>query len=172
MLNSPLGTNSTFWEGYLSNGGFDYETSSMSKAHGWATGPTSALSYYVLGIMPSTRNGDDYSLIPHPGDLMRVEGRLTLVGGPVDVLWEKRPDLSTFTMHVGVAGNLSGTVGVPTFGQPARILIDEKIVWAGCSSTHPLVSAGPFRAISNDNQYVYFQGLTGSHTLSSIACPH
>lgn len=170
MLNSALGTKSTFWEGYLSDGSFDYETSSMSKAHGWATGPTSALSYYVLGIMPATGNGGDYSLIPHPGDLTRVEGGLTLASGPVDVAWEKNPDLSTFTMHVGAAGSISGTVGVPTFGQRVQILFDEKIVWDGCSVAQPTVSKGPFAAVSTDNRYIYFAGVKGSHTVSSTAC--
>ena len=70
MLNSPLGTGSTFWEGYLANGQFGYGGSYMSTAHGWATGPTSALTFYVLGIRP------DNVVHPAPGDLKSAEGSL------------------------------------------------------------------------------------------------
>lgn len=167
MLKSPLGTKSTFWEGYLANGSFDYETSSMSKAHGWATGPTPALTYYVLGIMPADQNGDDYSLIPHPGDLSSVEGRLTLARGPVDVQWEKHPEASTFTLRIGNQGSLSGLVGVPTLGKRARVLLDEKVVWDGCSTTRPKVRAGLFTSVAYDGHYVYFDGVRGSHTFES-----
>ena len=55
MLNSSIGTNSTFWEGYTSGGAFGYGSSFTSLAHGWSTGPTSALTQYVLGICPPQR---------------------------------------------------------------------------------------------------------------------
>ena len=52
MLNKAESTQSTFWEGYYSNGSFAYQGIYMSNAHGWATGPASALSFYTLGIRP------------------------------------------------------------------------------------------------------------------------
>ncbi len=55
MLTAPIGTNSTFWEGFQYDGSFDYGGQYMSAAHGWATGPTSALTFYVLGLLPTGR---------------------------------------------------------------------------------------------------------------------
>ena len=75
MLNSPLGTGSTFWEGYLANGQFGYGGAYMSNAHGWATGPTSALTFYVLGIRPTTIQGG-YDIAPQTGDLSSAQGSL------------------------------------------------------------------------------------------------
>jgi hypothetical protein len=34
MLNSPIGTKSTFWEGFTADGSFDYGGTYMSAAHG------------------------------------------------------------------------------------------------------------------------------------------
>ena len=53
MLNASIGTGSTFWEGYTSSGAFAYQDSFTSLAHGWSTGPTGALTAYVLGITPT-----------------------------------------------------------------------------------------------------------------------
>ena len=69
MLSSPNGTGSTFWEGYRQDGSFDYDPPFMSLAHGWATGPTSALTNYVAGIGPELSSTVPFHVIPHPGDL-------------------------------------------------------------------------------------------------------
>jgi hypothetical protein len=119
--------------------------------------------------MPANQNGDDHSLIPHPGDLSSVEGSLTLASGPIDVQWEKHPETSTFSMQVGNGGAISGLVGVPTFGQRARVLFDEKVVWDGCSATRPKFNAGLFTSVAYDGHYVYFDGVRGSHTFESAS---
>ncbi|MEK8145211.1 hypothetical protein NKH18_38845 [Streptomyces sp. M10(2022)] len=76
MLDAPQGTASTFWEGYRSDGTSDYGGSYMSAAHGWSTGPTSALTFHLLGIAPSQEGGAGYSVVPHPGDVRSAQGRL------------------------------------------------------------------------------------------------
>lgn len=170
MLNSPIGTNSTFWEGYLADGSFDYGGSYMSLAHGWATGPTSALTYYVLGIAPETA-GLDYHVIPHPGDLTRVAGRLTLPGGAVEVLWKRESDSGTFTEKVRAPQSLSGRIGLPTFGNAVTVLIDGRIAWNGCKAVGQSAGQGPFTRASSDGRYVYFDGMRGSHTLvAEVGC--
>ena len=58
MLNDPLGTASTFPEALRADGCVCSTYTSMS--HGWATGPTSALTEYVLGVRrarPAARPG-------------------------------------------------------------------------------------------------------------------
>ncbi len=55
MLDSDIGTKSTFWEGIQSDGGLAYGGSFMSLAHGWSTAPTSTLTFDVLGTARSRR---------------------------------------------------------------------------------------------------------------------
>lgn len=169
MLNSAIGTNSTFWEGYLSDGTFDYEGSSMSKAHGWATGPTSALTYYVLGIMPGRKADLDYSLVPHPGDLSHVRGRLTLANGTIDVEWSRPSNTGSFDMKINTSSQLVGQVGIPTFGRQVRVLMDGLLLWDGCSSP-PMGSTYNSTEISSNSRYVYIEGLKGSHAIHSLSC--
>ena len=58
MLTSPIGTASTFWEGYANNGTLNaYSSPFTSLAHGWSTGPTGALTTDVLGISPTAPSG-------------------------------------------------------------------------------------------------------------------
>ena len=57
MLDSPIGTKSTFWEGISADGGLAYGGSFMSLAHGWSSGPTSALTFHVLGTAPEPAIG-------------------------------------------------------------------------------------------------------------------
>ncbi|KAH9824577.1 glycoside hydrolase family 78 protein, partial [Teratosphaeria destructans] len=64
-LAHPNGTGSTVIEGYLTNGsfgyrnyrGYFYDPSYVSHAHGWSSGPTSALTNYVLGLEVTGRVG-------------------------------------------------------------------------------------------------------------------
>ena len=67
MLNAPYGTASTFWEGYRTDGSSDYGGSYMSAAHGWSTGPTATLTFYVLGIHPDRAGGAGLRPDPAPG---------------------------------------------------------------------------------------------------------
>merc|ERR1711874_683446 len=75
MINHPNSTGSTFWEGYNRDGSFAYQSIYMSHAHGWATGPASALSFHVLGLRPLSPGGKHYKVQPNPGDLLHCEGR-------------------------------------------------------------------------------------------------
>jgi len=50
MFASPIGTRSTIWEGLNSDGSFAYQGPFQSLAHAWGSGPTSALTFHVLGV--------------------------------------------------------------------------------------------------------------------------
>jgi hypothetical protein len=116
MLNSPIGTASTFWEGYNDDGSFAYEGSGAgytSLAHGWATGPTSALTFFVLGIEPGTGTGS-WRFAPHLGDLTFVEGRITLPQGPLNARWER--SRGHLTLTADVPAGTSGRVVFPGAG--------------------------------------------------------
>lgn len=131
MLNSPLGTGSTFWEGYLANGQFGYGGAYMSAAHGWATGPTSALTFYVLGIRPTTVDGG-YEIAPQTGDLTATEGSLQTPLGDIRLSWRHNPRTGIFSEQLSAPPAAVTDVRVPTVGAAARtvVTVNHQVVWA------------------------------------------
>jgi hypothetical protein len=130
MLDSPLGTGSTFWEGYLADGRFGYGGAYMSAAHGWATGPTSALTFYVLGIRPGSVTGG-YALRPEPGDLASAQGSLRTPLGDIRLSWHHDVSDRTFSEQVDAPAAAVAEIDVPTFGARTRVTVDGRTVWNG-----------------------------------------
>lgn len=130
MLNSPLGTGSTFWEGYLANGQFGYGGQYMSAAHGWSTGPTSALTYYVLGIRPTTVDGG-YTIHPEPGDLASTQGSLRTPLGDITLAWTHDVRTRSFTERLDAPTSAVTGVDVPTFGATTLVTVNGRLAWDG-----------------------------------------
>lgn len=85
MLDDPRMTNSSFIEGYSITGELHYapyiNDPRISHAHGWATGPTSSLTFYIAGIQILTAGGATWRVAPDLGDLKHVDaGFSTTVG--------------------------------------------------------------------------------------------
>ncbi|PYH99891.1 alpha-L-rhamnosidase A precursor [Aspergillus ellipticus CBS 707.79] len=85
MLDDPRMTNSTFIEGYSTDGSLVYapyrNTPRVSHAHGWSTGPTSALTSYAAGLHLTGPAGVTWLFKPQPGSLTQVEaGFMTQLG--------------------------------------------------------------------------------------------
>lgn len=136
MLNAPHGTASTFWEGYRTDGSSDYSGSYMSAAHGWSTGPTSALTYFLLGIAPSPDGGTGYSVAPRPGGLRRAEGQLTMPAGVIRVSWKARPH-GGFDLSLSAPAGVVDEIAVPVpDGGACVVRVDGKRAWDGTSLAH------------------------------------
>ncbi|MFF1921108.1 alpha-L-rhamnosidase C-terminal domain-containing protein [Streptomyces sp. NPDC058221] len=136
MLNAPHGTASTFWEGYRTDGTSDYGGSYLSAAHGWSTGPTSALTYFLLGIAPSQDGGPGYSVAPRPGGLRRAEGQLTTPEGVIRVSWRVRSHHG-FDLSLSAPAAVVGEVAVPVpEGSDYVVRVDGRRVWDGRSLAH------------------------------------
>ena len=77
MMDDPRMTNSTFIEGYASDGSLHYAPYSndarISHAHGWATGPTATLTFYVGGIHLLSAGGKAWEMSPALGGLAYVD---------------------------------------------------------------------------------------------------
>jgi hypothetical protein len=77
MLNDPRMTNSTFIEGYSADGSLHYAPYNndprVSHAHGWSTGPTSLMSFYIAGIHLTSSIGKTWKISPALGDLTDVD---------------------------------------------------------------------------------------------------
>jgi hypothetical protein len=174
MLNAAHGTRSTIWEGLNSDGSFAYQDSFQSLSHGWGTGPTSALTFYVLGLAPDTVAGQSYHVIPHPGDLTHVEGNLTMTAGKqVFSNYDVGAACRTFTMRVDAQAHTgsTGRIGVPRFGSDHTVLVNGATAWNGAS----FVASPGIAGASQDADYIYFTGVQpGVRTFNftdGVSCP-
>lgn len=134
-LNNPNGTESTVIEGYLTNGsfayrnyrGYDYDASYVSHSHGWSSGPTSALTTYVLGLSITDRVGSSWSLAPQFGDLTSVEGGFTTTLGKFQAAWNVTDNGEAYSLSWSVPVDTRGTVMLPTL--PAGCAAN--VMWNG-----------------------------------------
>jgi hypothetical protein len=148
MLEAPFGTGSTFWEGESAQGTLIYGGSYESLSHGWSTGPTAALTFYVAGLQPGSGGGRRYEVAPEPGDLREVDASLLMSPGRrVTDSW--RRSATGFDLEVDSTGNpgSQGSVALPTFGKQVTVRVNGKRV-------------APIRT---DAAYVYLPALPAGH---------
>jgi hypothetical protein len=127
-------------------------------AHGWATGPTSALTFFVLGVAPDSARGATYHVVPHPGDLTHVEGKLTVdIGKYVRVSYDVGASCSSFALTVDASSNTgsTGTIAVPTFGAKHAVTING----AGAWNDTTFVATTGIGGANTDGNYIYFTGV-------------
>ncbi|KAF5385994.1 hypothetical protein D9615_002248 [Tricholomella constricta] len=82
MLYTDLSVKSSLLEGFTRNGslgyraaaGYDFDHSYTSHSHGWATGPTPALTFFVLGLKLTSPQGATWSIEPVLSGLEAAEG--------------------------------------------------------------------------------------------------
>ncbi len=171
MLSNPNGTGSTFWERYLQGGTFDYDPDFMSLAHGWATGPTSALTNYVAGIGPELSSTVPFYVIPHPGDSTQVSATVSLPAGAVSTSWKYSQDGSSFAETITAPKSVAGRYGIATGGKPINISIDGQLVWSTYHGGVGASSGMNFGDVFRKGNYVYLSSVAGSHTVIPNVCP-
>jgi len=158
-INNPLGTESTVIEGYLQNGtfgyrssrGYDYDASYVSHSHGWSSGPTSALTTYILGLSVTSPAGGTWKLAPQFGDLKSAEGGFTTSFGKFQASWQLQHDGYSLSYYVpeGSTGEIvlpcisSGNFPSITIdGRPAPRdlrLRGEGVVLNGAGGSHTIL---------------------------------
>ena len=114
IVNNPNSTESTVIEGYLTNGtfgyrssrGYDYDPSYVSHSHGWSSGPTSALTNFVVGLDVVEPMGKVWTLEPQMGDLTSVEAGFMTGLGAFQASWQ-----NSSTMLDGTWSTPAGTTG-------------------------------------------------------------
>ncbi|MEU9881840.1 MGH1-like glycoside hydrolase domain-containing protein [Streptomyces phaeochromogenes] len=164
MLNSDIGTKSTFWEGIKADGGLAYGGSFMSLAHGWSSAPTSTLTFDVLGTAPESATGA-YRFVPHPGDLTSAEGRITMPQGAVNASWSRDPAAGTYSAHLTSPSGTTGRIGVPKFGGGnVTVSVNGNVVWRNGTFTPTSGITGG----TQDDTYVYLTGVApGGYTVTA-----
>lgn len=126
MLDDPRMTNSTFIEGYSTDGSLAYapykNNPRVSHAHGWSTGPTSALTFYVAGLQITSAGGATWSFAPQLGDLTAVQAGYETPAGALSV------DLSVGTKNGGKTYSFELVTPAGTSGQVV-------LEYPGCAGT-------------------------------------
>ncbi|KAJ7153315.1 Six-hairpin glycosidase [Mycena filopes] len=129
MLYTNLSVESTLLEGFTGNGsiwyrgshGYNFDPAYTSHAHGWSSGPTSALTIYVLGLSVTAPQGAAWRLAPALAGLPRAEGGFTTALGWFGASWtvtvstagSTTTTTTTFTVNVDVPAGTKGVFVVP-----------------------------------------------------------
>ena len=129
-----------------------------SLAHGWASGPTSALSQYALGVRPVGPGYRTFLAEPQPGDLRWAAGTVPTPYGPIAVSWQRAS--RGLRLELWVPEGTRGTVGVPVSGTNVALTDNGRTVPGVSASQQPNGRAG----------YLYLQGLRpGAHLIQVTA---
>ncbi len=164
-LHNPNGSESTVIEGYLVNGTFGYrwnrgynnDFSYISHSHGWSSGPTSALTEYVLGLSIVERVGAAWKFAPQFGGLTDVQGGFVTSLGKFQAQWTVTED--GYGATVNTPAGTSGQFILPVLkqGVKPRVLVDGKFV---CPKWYRK---------SNTGDLVVINAVGGSHTIQVSA---
>lgn len=148
-INNPNGTGSTVIEGYLANATFEYRSSRgyyydasyISHAHGWSSGPTSALINYVLGLSVTGRAGSTWQLAPQFGDLTSVEGGFTSSLGQFQASWSRASSQASasYDLSFQVPDGTTGSVILPAVnGKGSKVTMNGRTLQWGSSETRTI----------------------------------
>jgi hypothetical protein len=108
----------------------------VSLAHGWATGPTSALTDYVLGLQSSGIGGSSWRFQPHTAGLQYAQGRIELPSGSLAASWHL-DNQERLRAVVDAPRNIPGTVAVPVDSAADPVRIDGHVVWDETGAQQP-----------------------------------
>lgn len=143
MLTTNVSVQSTLLEGYTSNGsllyvlfkplvtfaqnalsrryrgdaGYANDPSYTSHSHGWSTGPTPALTAYVLGLTVTEPAGQVFRVQPRTAGLPAAEGGFETPLGWFGVSWANDEDNGRFELNVTSPEGTQGTVILPIAGE-------------------------------------------------------
>lgn len=145
------------WE-KLNQDGTDVDANA-SLAHGWATGPVSTLTGYLVGARPVTAGYKTWIIAPQPGNVEWAQGRIPTPAGALVSRWQRGHGSSSFTLTMGAPDGTSGTVAVPELGRSRTITMDSRVVWRNGAP------AAGVTAVERDGT-VQFSGVTGTHTFA------
>jgi alpha-L-rhamnosidase len=110
----------------------DQRSGETSLAHGWSSGPTAALSAYVLGMRPVAPGWKTWLVEPQPGDLDYAQGTVGTPRGKLASRWERDAGgRKSFRITVSAPRGTAGTIAVPLLGRRRTIGRDGRVVWDG-----------------------------------------
>ncbi|ETS78788.1 hypothetical protein PFICI_08641 [Pestalotiopsis fici W106-1] len=116
MLDDPRMTNSTFLEGYSTDGSIrwaPYTTadSKISYAHGWSTTPTSALTNLAAGIRLTGPAGRSWIMQPRLGGLRNITAGFSTKLGAFTASYTQGGQMGEFETPAGTEGSFIFSLG-------------------------------------------------------------
>jgi alpha-L-rhamnosidase len=129
MTSGPDG--GTLWEKETTAGTLG--SSSTSLAHGWSTGPTSALTAYVLGVTPTSPGYASWRVDPQPGSLAWAEGAVPTPQGDITVKWAS--GAGGFRISITAPGRTRGTVVLPQGVSRYSVTVNGQLVHLSAGQT-------------------------------------
>ncbi|EJD51192.1 glycoside hydrolase family 78 protein [Auricularia subglabra TFB-10046 SS5] len=145
MLYTDISVQSTLVEGFTANGslgyredtGYDWDPAYTSHAHGWSTGPTSALTFYVGGLSPVGPKGATWRFAPHTSGLSAAQTGFETPLGRFDAEWNITGD--TFTAKITSPQGTQGSVDLshvvwPRNKEAAQVFVGGKMIAKGLSA--------------------------------------
>ncbi|KAJ3798770.1 glycoside hydrolase family 78 protein [Lentinula aff. detonsa] len=122
ILYTNLSVQSTLVEGLTANGslyyryyqGYNDDAAYTSHSHGWSSGPTSTLTFYVAGLTITAPQGREWSLAPHVGGPMNsTQAGFGTALGWFGVGWERGIGENALSLNVTTPEGTSGVFTVP-----------------------------------------------------------
>ncbi|KAF7871734.1 hypothetical protein EAF04_003841 [Stromatinia cepivora] len=140
MLDDPRMTNSTFIEGYSTDGSLHYAPYTndprVSHAHGWSTGPTSALTFHGAGLKVTSGAGKTWSVAPNLGGLTDVEaGFVTSLGSYAVKAVGTSGKLTS--IEIATPAGTTGSISVAYTNQTATMSLQRK-AGGSLATTHQI----------------------------------
>ncbi|KAF2644999.1 Six-hairpin glycosidase [Massarina eburnea CBS 473.64] len=127
MMDDPRMTNSTFIEGYSKSGELIYapylNDARISHAHGWSTGPTSALTFNIAGVQLLTAGGKTWRIAPSLGDLKFAEAGFSTSVGTFSAKTQVTDD--GFTTEFQAPEGTTGEVKIPSTSCAGKMVLQE-----------------------------------------------
>ncbi|KAL7266431.1 hypothetical protein RUND412_011024 [Rhizina undulata] len=125
MLTAPWSVGSSLVEGYWHDGSLfypfgGYTSSYISHAHPWASSPTIAATFYILGLQVQSADHKKWSFTPTVDvDLDFAMGGITTARGFISAGW--KTEGAGMRLAVKSPAGTTGVVGVPVKGTGWRI---------------------------------------------------
>jgi len=102
---------------YRYNVGYDDDPAYTSHSHGWSSGPTSALTFYLLGLTVTSTQGKTWTFAPHLNTgIPAAKGGFETPLGRFNATWSFDTDengIDVFNARVSTPSNTVGTVKLP-----------------------------------------------------------
>jgi hypothetical protein len=95
--------------------------------HAWGAAPANLLPRFVLGVRVLTPGWSRALIEPHPGALVRVEGRVPTPRGDISVAWRRE---KSFAMTLALPPGVTAKVELPAFPGSRGVWIGGKSVLA------------------------------------------
>jgi hypothetical protein len=97
------------WENYNPDG--TIPNGGTSLAHGWGSGPTSALTSYVLGVTPVDPGYSTFTVSPSFSGLDWAEGAIPTPHGAINISWKHAG--KNILLKVEAPNGATGTIDIP-----------------------------------------------------------